>query len=230
MSKQEDIAANLSMVRARVARAADMAGRPSDSVRLLAVSKRQPPQAIRAALAAGQREFGESYLQEAQAKMSALGDASIEWHFIGPLQSNKTRGVAQSFAWVHSVDRLNIAQRLNRQRSVELPPLNICVQVNVSAESSKSGVPVEALHALLGELVDLPRLRLRGLMAIPRAERDPLRQREPFRRMRDVYEAMKARGYPLDTLSMGMSSDLEAAIAEGATIVRVGSAIFGARA
>lgn len=229
MSKQDDIAANLSVVRARIARAVELAGRSGDSVRLLAVSKRQPTGAIRAAFAAGQREFGESYLQEAHAKMSELGDTDVEWHFIGPLQSNKTKGIAQSFAWVHSVDRLSVAQRLSRQRPADLPPLNICVQVNISAEPSKSGVAVEALQALLGELVELPKLRLRGLMAIPQAEHDPQRQREPFRRMGEVYETLRAHGLPLDTLSMGMSADLEAAIAEGATIVRVGSAIFGAR-
>lgn len=198
-------------------------------MRLLAVSKTFPAEAIRAAHAAGQQAFGESYVQEAVAKIEALADLPIEWHFIGPIQSNKTRPIAEHFAWVHSVDRAKIADRLSAARPPQLPDLQICLQVNVSKEHTKSGVAPEQLAALARHVRDLPRLKLRGLMAIPEPTADPARQHEAFRRLRRLLEQLNAEGFALDTLSMGMSDDLEAAIAEGATIVRVGSAIFGAR-
>jgi pyridoxal phosphate enzyme (YggS family) len=204
-------------------------GRPAGAVSLLAVSKTHPSQAIRAAAAAGQRLFGENYLQEALAKMAELADLDLEWHFIGPLQSNKTRPVAEHFAWVHSVDRLKLAERLSAQRPAGLPPLNVCLQVNISAEASKSGCSLDELPTLARAVAALPGLRLRGLMAIPAPAEGLEQARAPFRRLREALEALNAEGLALDTLSMGMSDDLEAAIAEGATLVRVGSAIFGAR-
>jgi hypothetical protein len=200
-------------------------------VHLLAVSKTQPAEAVRAAFDAGQRAFGENYVQEALAKIAALADlrAQLQWHLIGPLQSNKTRVVAEAFDWVQSVDRLKIAQRLSEQRPPGLPPLNICLQVNISGEASKSGVLPAELPALAEAVAALPRLRLRGLMAIPEPEEDFERQRAPHRALRELLEALNAQGLALDTLSMGMSADVEAAIAEGATLVRVGTALFGAR-
>jgi pyridoxal phosphate enzyme (YggS family) len=197
----------------------------------LAVSKTFPADDVRTAFQAGQRAFGENYVQESLEKIEALADlrAEIEWHFIGPLQSNKTRPVAEHFNWVHSVDRLKIAQRLSEQRPDALPPLNICLQVNVSGEASKSGVaPAEAL-ALAGEINALPKLRLRGLMSIPEPAADLEAQRAPHRILRQLFEQLRTQGIELDTLSMGMSGDLEAAVLEGATIVRVGTAIFGKR-
>ncbi|MEW6169362.1 MAG: YggS family pyridoxal phosphate-dependent enzyme [Pseudomonadota bacterium] len=220
------IAANLEQVRKRIRRACVAAGRPADGVRLLAVSKTFDAAAIRAAHAAGQRDFGESYLQEALAKQAQLADADLVWHFIGPIQSNKTRGIAQGFDWVHSVDRLKIAQRLSDQRPPQHAPLQVCVEVNVSGEASKSGCTPEEAPALCRALAGLPRLRLRGLMAIPAPEADA---RAAFRRLRELFESIRDQGLPLDTLSAGMSDDLEAAIAEGSTIVRVGTAIFGRR-
>jgi len=196
---------------------------------ILAASKTHPPARIRELHALGQRSFGENYIQEALAKQSRLEALDIEWHFIGPLQSNKTKGVAEAFDWVHSLDRLSLAQRLSRQRPPDRPPLNVCVQVNISGEASKSGVTVEALPELLAEAAVLPGLHLRGLMAIPKPQPEPRRQHEPFQRMRELFDTMNTRGYALDTLSMGMSGDLEAAIAAGATLVRVGTAIFGSR-
>jgi hypothetical protein len=212
-----------------VTAAAAQAGRPADAVRLLAVSKTFPVAAVREAFQAGQTAFGENYLQEALDKIAQLHDLPLEWHFIGPIQSNKTRAIAEHFAWVHGVDRLKVAERLSAQRPASLPPLNICLQVNVSGEASKSGVTPEEVAQLAGEVAQLPRLRLRGLMAIPAPAEDPARQRAPFARMRELLEAMNGRGMRLDTLSMGMSHDFAMAIQEGATIVRVGSAIFGAR-
>ncbi|MEO1767875.1 YggS family pyridoxal phosphate-dependent enzyme [Thiobacter aerophilum] len=219
----------LQAVQARIARAATQCGRDPASITLLAVSKTFGPDVIRAAFGCGQRAFGESYVQEALHKMAALTDLPIEWHFIGPIQSNKTRPIAEHFAWVHSVDRERIAQRLSDQRPNSMPPLNVCLQVNVSGEASKSGVaPAEA--APLARLVaSLPRLRLRGLMTIPEPSDNVNLQRRRFRLLKELKEALVAEGLPLDTLSMGMSGDLEAAILEGATIVRVGSAIFGER-
>lgn len=225
----DNLAGRLAQVQQAITDAASRHGRASDLVTLLAVSKTQPADVLRAAYAAGQRCFGENYLQEALAKIEALADLDIEWHFIGPMQSNKTRPIASHFAWVHSVDRLKLAERLSEQRPAGLPPLNICLQVNVSAEASKSGCSLDELPDLADAVAVLPRLRLRGLMAIPAPATGLEQQRQPFRMLRQALELLQARGLALDTLSMGMSDDLEAAIAEGATVVRVGSAIFGIR-
>jgi len=225
------IAHNLAAVLARIADAARAAERSPDSIHLLAVSKTFPADDVRTAFVAGQRAFGENYVQESLAKIDALADLreQIEWHFIGPLQSNKTRPVAEHFDWVHSVDRLKIAQRLSEQRPDALLPLNICLQVNVSGEASKSGVAPEQAAALASEIVALPKLRLRGLMSIPEPATDLAAQRAPHRILQQLYDSLRAQGIPLDTLSMGMSSDLEAAVLEGATMVRIGTAIFGKR-
>lgn len=220
----------LQAVRERIARAAVQCGRAPASIALLAVSKTFGPELIRAAYADGQRAFGESYTQEALPKIAALPELDLEWHFIGPLQSNKTKPIAQHFAWVHGVDRAKIAQRLSEQRPPDLPPLNICLQVNVSGEASKSGVAPAQLAALARTVAALPRIKLRGLMAIPAPTEDTAQQRAAFRAVRELFEQLNAQGFELDTLSMGMSHDLEAAIQAGATIVRVGSAIFGSRA
>ncbi len=224
-----NIPERLAAVRARIGQAEARFGRRPGSAQLLAVSKRQPLAALEAAAEAGQRRFGESYLQEAEEKLPALADRDLEWHFIGPIQSNKTAGIAERFDWVHGVDRAKIARRLSEQRPPELPPLDVCLQVNVSGEASKSGVDFADLAELAETVAGLPRLRLRGLMCIPRSETEFERQREPFRRLREALERLNAAGHNLDTLSMGMSDDLEAAIAEGATLVRVGTAIFGRR-
>lgn len=225
------IEAKLQQVRERVAQACATARRPVRSVTLLAVSKTFGAQAVREAVAAGQREFGENYVQEALDKMHALADlrAQLVWHLIGPLQSNKTRAVAESFDWVHTVDRLKIAERLSAQRPDALPPLNVCLQVNVSGEATKSGVAPGDVADLALAVARLPRLALRGLMAIPEPAEGLDAQRRPHRALRELLAAVNARGLALDTLSMGMSADLEAAVLEGATIVRVGSAIFGER-
>ncbi len=229
MINSNTIAQHLAAVRARIAQAEQRFGRAPGAVDLLAVSKTHPATAIRAAYAAGQRRFGESYLQEALVKISAVTDLPLDWHFIGPLQSNKTRAVATHFAWVHSVERDKIAQRLHAQRPAMLPPLNVCIQVNVSGETSKSGVRVAEVAALAHTLRGLPRLRLRGLMTIPAAQAEFEQQRAGFRMLRELYQQLCHAGHELDTLSMGMSDDLEAAIAEGSTLVRVGTAIFGER-
>jgi hypothetical protein len=227
------IAQNLQAVRARIAQAARAVSRDPHEVSLLAVSKTFGAEEVAAAVAAGQTAFGENYLQEALDKIAALHamlpDAAIAWHFIGPIQSNKTKAIAEHFDWVHSVDREKIAQRLSDQRPDHLPPLNICVQVNVSNEASKSGAAIKDAVVIARAVAAMPRLQLRGLMAIPEATEDVARQRAAFRQLRELYEALRAEGLPLDTLSMGMSGDLEAAVAEGATIVRVGTAIFGRR-
>nr|WP_294841110.1 YggS family pyridoxal phosphate-dependent enzyme [uncultured Methylotenera sp.] len=199
-------------------------------VQLLAVSKAQPAAAIRDAYSAGQTMFGENYSQEAVEKQKQLTDLAIEWHFIGPIQSNKTQIIGQSFSWVHSVDRLKIAQRLNEARSSMPLPLQVCIQVNVSNEDSKSGVLPEQLEALASAINALPHLKLRGLMAIPAPTTDPTQQAAQFKQVRECYDALIAKGFALDTLSIGMSNDYPAAIAQGATIVRIGSALFGARA
>jgi pyridoxal phosphate enzyme (YggS family) len=198
-------------------------------VELLAVSKAHPSKAIREAYSAGQRKFGENYLQEALEKQSELADLDIEWHFIGPIQSNKTQQIAQHFSWVHGIDRLKIAQRLNDARPENLPPLQVCIQLNISNEDTKGGVSTQEALALAQAIDALPRLKLRGLMAIPAPTQDPALQRSQFKQVRECYDALIAQGLALDTLSMGMSEDFPAAIAEGATIVRVGSALFGQR-
>ena len=223
------ISANLQAVRARIHAAAKKSGRQPGDISLLAVSKTWPAPVVRAAAAAGQRAFGENYVQEGVGKVAELAALGLEWHFIGPLQSNKTRLVAETFDWVHSLDRLKIAERMAEQRPDSLPPLQVCVQVNVSGEETKSGVPVSDVPALARQIALLPRLQLRGLMAIPAPTDDFDQQRQGFRRLREVFEKMNREGLRLDTLSMGMTHDLEAAIAEGSTLVRVGTAIFGER-
>ena len=219
----------MQVVRARIAAAARAAGREPDAIRLLAVSKTFAAQAVRAAHAAGQREFGENYVQEGVEKIATLSALPLAWHFIGPIQSNKTRPIAEHFDWVHSVAREKIALRLSQARPEGLGSLDICLQVNVSGEASKSGVPPEEVQALAEAVRALPRLRLRGLMAVPEPSDDVELQRRRFRDLRLLLEQLNRAGFGLDTLSMGMSQDLEAAIMEGATIVRVGTAIFGER-
>jgi pyridoxal phosphate enzyme (YggS family) len=217
-------------VRTRIAAAARAAGRDPTTISFLAVSKTFPPDAIRALYGLGQRAFGENYVQEALAKAAALADlAGIEWHLIGPLQSNKTRAVAEGFAWVETVDRTKIAERLALARPPTLPPLDVCVQVNISGETSKSGVEPGEAMTLARAVATLPRLRLRGFMGIAEPTAERTRQRAQFRALREIFDACSASGLPVDTLSMGMSDDLEAAIAEGATQVRLGSALFGVR-
>ena len=220
------IAENIAKVGERIRAAAQASGRDLDHIGLLAVSKTKPAAAVREAYAAGIRDFGENYLQEALEKQTELSELPLIWHFIGPIQSNKTKPIAEHFAWVHSVDRLKIAQRLSEQRPADLPPLNICLQVNVSAEDSKSGCAPAELAALAQAVSQLPNLRLRGLMAIPEPTDDVAAQRAAFARLRELRDGLPL---PLDTLSMGMSHDLDAAIAEGATWVRIGTALFGAR-
>lgn len=224
------ITENLKAVCARIDAAGRKYGRSEGAVSLLAVSKTWPATSVRAAFFAGQRRFGENYVQEGIEKVEALADLPLEWHFIGPVQSNKTRLIASHFAWVHSVDRLKIAQRLSEQRPAELPPLKICLQVNVSGEASKSGIDPAGLPALAEAIAELPRIELAGLMCIPEPSPDEDLLRSRFRQLLTLRDELRATsGLPLDTLSMGMSDDLELAIAEGATLVRVGSAIFGAR-
>ena len=220
------IADNIAQVSSRIHAAALAAKRDEDSVQLLAVSKTKPAEALREAYAAGLRDFGENYLQEALSKQLELADLPLIWHFIGPIQSNKTRAIAEHFAWVHSVDRLKIAQRLSEQRPAELPPLNICIQVNVSGEASKSGCTPADLPALANAISELPRIKLRGLMAIPEPTEDRAAQDAAFAAVQRLQASLNL---PLDTLSMGMSHDLESAIAQGATWVRIGTALFGAR-
>ncbi len=223
------ISANLQAVRARIVHAARAADRPAESIMLLAVSKTFGAAQVMECHAAGQRAFGENYVQEALDKIAALGGGAIEWHMIGPIQSNKTRAIAEHFQWVHGVEREKIAQRLNEARPAHLPPLNVCLQVNISGEASKSGIAPGAEIALAEAIANLPRLRLRGLMAIPEPTPDSALRRRRYARLRDMQQHLITRGHALDTLSMGMSDDLEDAIAEGATLVRVGAAIFGAR-
>ncbi len=228
---------NLQAVAARIRDAARAAGRDPSMVRLLAVTKTQPPSAVEAAYAAGQRSFGENYVQEALDKQAALAAKggeqsiaqSIEWHLIGPLQSNKTRAVAQAFDWVQTIDREKVARRLSDARADGASPLNVLIQVNVSGESTKSGVPPAEAAALAHAVAGLPRLRLRGLMAIPEPTEDRNLQLERFRTVRELFDRLNAEGLALDTLSLGMSQDLESAVAEGSTMVRIGTAIFGER-
>jgi PLP dependent protein len=222
--------AALQSVRERVAQAASAAGRAPDSVRLVAVSKLQPVAMVRDAATAGQVDFGENYVQEGCDKIAALaGVPGLVWHFIGQLQGNKTREVAEHFHWVHTVDRSRIAARLSAQRPAHLPPLQVLLQVSLADEPGKGGVTPAELPALAAAVAVLPRLRLRGLMCIPPPAASLEAQRQPFRRLRELQVALQAAGHPLDTLSMGMSDDLEAAVLEGATLVRVGTAIFGRR-
>jgi PLP dependent protein len=223
------IPANLQAVRTRIAAACAAAGRDPRAVTLLTVSKTWPAESVRQVAGCGQRTFGESYVQEALVKIPALADLALDWHFIGPLQSNKTRAVAENFAWVHGIDRVKLAERLAQQRPAALPPLQVCVQVNVSGEASKSGVGAAEAPALCRAIAMLPGLRLRGLMAIPEPTEDFALSRSRFRVLRELKDDLNGDGLNLDTLSMGMSDDLEAAIMEGATIVRVGTAIFGNR-
>lgn len=225
------IAAELQQVHDRIRRACGEAGRDVQSVTLLVVSKTFDADAVREAVAAGERRFGENYVAEGVAKIAALAElrAQLEWHLIGPLQSNKTRLVAEQFDWVHSVDRLKVAERLSEQRPAHLPPLQVCLQVNISGEASKSGLAPDDLPAVAQAVAQLPRLVLRGLMAIPEPAVGTEAQRAPHRVLRGLFTALQTQGLELDTLSIGMSDDLEAAIAEGATIVRIGSAVFGAR-
>ncbi|MEA5098237.1 MAG: YggS family pyridoxal phosphate-dependent enzyme [Burkholderiaceae bacterium] len=227
------ISHNLQAVHHNISVASQAASRKPDEVSLLAVSKTWGADAVLEAARAGQRAFGENYEQEAVTKMAAVKaaqpDLALEWHFIGPIQSNKTRSIAEHFDWVHSVDRERIARRLSEQRPAHLPPLNVCIQVNISGETSKSGVSVTEVPALASVIASLPRLRLRGLMAIPEPENDPKKQRIPFAQMKLLFERLRAQGFGMDTLSMGMTDDLPTAVAEGATIVRVGTAIFGQR-
>lgn len=227
-----DIAHNLAQVRDKISAAASRCGRASEEVTLLAVSKTKPASAIEEAIAAGQLAFGENYVQEGVEKIRHFrekGIAGLQWHFIGPLQSNKSRLVAEHFDWCHTLDRLRIATRLNEQRPAELEPLNVLIQINISDENSKSGIRLEELDALAAEVVELPNLRLRGLMAIPAPESDYVRQFEVARQMAVAFAGLKTRYPDVDTLSLGMSDDMEAAIAAGSTMVRIGTAIFGAR-
>jgi PLP dependent protein len=226
----QNLPESIGAVRERVRRAAERAGRDVDSVTLLAVSKTHPPELIRAAAACGLEHFGESYVKEALPKIETLAGLELTWHFIGQLQANKTRAVAEHFAWVHSVDRLRLAERLSEQRPFHAPPLNVCLQVNVGDESTKGGVTPVDLPALAVAVARLPRLSLRGLMCIPPPEEAEARQRYWFAETARLMSHLQVPGTTLDTLSMGMSADLEAAIEEGATIVRVGTALFGPRA
>lgn len=223
------IASNLQAVRDAIAAAAISADRHAGEITLLAVSKAVAPAALREAYQAGQRCFAENYVQEALDKISVLQDLAIEWHYIGPIQSNKTRAIAENFSWVHSVDRLKIAERLSEQRPAHLPPLQICLQINISGEASKSGVAVDDAEILARAIAALPRLKLRGLMAVPAPADEATAQRLPFAQLKELYGRLNRGGMQMDTLSMGMSHDFAAAIAEGATMVRIGTAIFGER-
>jgi PLP dependent protein len=225
----QNLPLRIAEVRDQVARAATRAGRSAQSVTVLAVGKGQPPEMLAAAAAAGLDQLGESYLQEALGKIAALQNLRLTWHFIGRIQANKTRPIAESFAWVHAVDRLKFAQRLAEQRPYHAPPLNVCLQVNIAGEDSKGGVTPQALPQLAAAVAQLPRLALRGLMCLPPEETEPARQRAWFAMLRGLQEQLNAQGAQLDTLSMGMSGDFEAAIAEGSTLVRIGTALFGAR-
>lgn len=225
----QNLPEHLRLVRQRLAAAATAAGRSVDCITLLAVSKAQPAASIRALAAQGVRHFGESYLHEALAKMGSLGDLPLVWHFIGRVQANKTRALAGAFDWIHGVDRLKIAERLSAQRPFHAAPLNVCLQVNLAAESAKGGISTTQLPALAAAVARLPQLQLRGLMCLPPAENDPARQRGWFAALRRELTSLNASGAALDTLSMGMSGDFEAAVQEGATIVRIGTALFGPR-
>ncbi len=222
------IAQRLAQIRARITQAEQRYQREPGSVSLLAVSKTRPIEELRTLQALGQQAFAENYLQDALPKIDEIKD-ELEWHFIGPLQSNKTRPVAEHFHWLHTLERLKIARRLNEQRPASLPPLNVCIQVNISADPDKSGVTPEQAETLARALTELPRLRLRGLMTLPRQTGDIEHQRQPFRELHELYKHLRQSGFKLDTLSMGMTNDLEAAIAEGSTLVRIGTGLFGPR-
>ncbi len=225
----QNLSLRLAEVRSRMAAAAAAAGRSAQSVTLLAVGKAQPLELLAAAATAGVADFGENYLEEAREKIAALQDRALTWHFIGRVQSNKTRPIAETFAWVHTVDRLKVAERLAAQRPFHAPPLNVCLQVNLAAEARKGGVAPAELAALATAVAALPRLKLRGLMCLPPPEQEPARQRYWFAQLRTHLEQLNAAGAALDTLSMGMSDDFEAAILEGATLVRLGTVLFGPR-
>jgi pyridoxal phosphate enzyme (YggS family) len=225
----QNLPLRLAEVRARMAQAAAAAGRSAQSVTLLAVGKAQPLERLAAAAAAGVQDFGENYLEEARAKIAALQDRTLTWHFIGRLQSNKTRPIAEAFAWVHTLDRLKVAERLAAQRPFHAPPLNVCLQVNLAGETRKGGVAPQELPGLAAAVAALPRLKLRGLMCLPPPEQERARQRYWFAQLRMHLERLNGAGAALDTLSMGMSDDFEAAILEGATIVRLGTVLFGPR-
>ena len=229
ISMSHTIAERLQKTLTRIEKATTQYGRQRDEVQLIAVSKTQTADSLRTAYSLGQRHFGENYLQEALDKMTRLSDCNITWHFIGSIQSNKTKIIAEKFNWVHSIDRLKIAQRLNNARPEDLEPLNVCLQVNISEENTKSGINASDIHELAHQVATLPKLRLRGLMALPAAYENFEQQRTSFATLKQQFDELKQSGLPLDTLSMGMSNDLEAAIAEGATLVRIGSAIFGPR-
>ena len=226
----QNLPAALAAVRERIAQATSAAHRSAQSVTLLAVGKAQPPGLLAAAADCGVTDFGESYLQEALAKIAALRGRTLTWHFIGRIQANKTRPIAATFAWVHALDRLKVAERLAAQRPPHAPPLNVCLEVNIAGEASKGGVAPGELPALAAAVARLPHLRLRGLMCIAPEESEPARQRAWFARLRVLRDELNAAGHHLDTLSMGMSGDFEAAILEGATIVRLGTVLFGTRA
>ncbi|MDH5601432.1 MAG: YggS family pyridoxal phosphate-dependent enzyme [Gammaproteobacteria bacterium] len=228
-ASQNTITKNINSIRKQIAEAERKYARQPGSVQLLAVSKTRPIEDIQAAFSVNQLHFGENYLQDALPKIEAMTDPSVTWHFIGPIQSNKTRQIAENFDWVHGVDRLKIAQRLSEQRDPSIKPLNICIQINTSNEESKSGLSVENTLELAKNIHMLPNIRLRGLMTIPAASADFEQQRKPFRLLRELKEEIQIQGIELDTLSMGMSGDMEAAIAEGSTMVRIGTAIFGQR-
>nr|WP_250658855.1 YggS family pyridoxal phosphate-dependent enzyme [Alkalimarinus coralli] len=223
------IADNVKNVSQRIQKATKEAARSENSVQLLAVSKTRSAEALKTAIEAGLTQFGENYLQEALTKISALADYPLTWHFIGPIQSNKTRAIAENFDWIHSVDRLKIAQRLSAQRPNDKAPLNICIQVNINDEHSKSGIHLSELASLSKAISDLPNIKLRGLMTIPASSQDEPALRDSFKAMAHAFETLKQQHADIDTLSMGMSGDIEAAIAEGSTMVRVGTALFGSR-
>jgi pyridoxal phosphate enzyme (YggS family) len=225
----QNLAVHVNHVRSRIRQAALAAGRDPASVCLVAVSKGKPAESLRAAATAGVTDFGESYLQEANPKLDALADLPVQWHFIGGLQSNKTRAIAERFNWVHSIDRMSVARRLSDQRPFHAPPLNLCIQVALVPETTKGGVPPADVASLAGALAALPRLKLRGLMCVPPPQPDVAAERRVFAELRRLLETLNGAGHDLDTLSMGMSGDFEAAIAEGATHVRIGTALFGSR-
>jgi len=225
----QNLTLHVNHVRSRIRHAAIAAGRDPDAVTLVAVSKQQSAESIRLAATAGVTDFGENYLKEALAKMQLLGDLRLRWHYIGAIQSNKTKALAEQFDWVHSVDRLAVAERLSGQRPFHAPPLNVCIQVALVHESTKAGVAPPALGDLAARVAELPRLKLRGLMCLPPPQPEGAAARSVFARLRESLEALNARGLKLDTLSMGMSGDFESAVAEGATLVRIGTALFGNR-